>query len=323
MIPLFPHFKKIDIDDASSILKHTKIFKPYSDFNFTNLYAWDTKDCRSISELNGNLVVLFTDYLTNEPSLSFLGTNNAESTALQLIEFSKANNISSVLRFITEETARALSETDLCVEEDVHNFDYVYSVHDLANLSGSLYKEKRILAKRFIRDNPQARIEVFALHNTSVHKHLISVLRRWQHEKIINYVDFDLAHEEKALRRLIDTADHHKLIVSCVFIHDTLIGFGIDEIESSEYAMSHFIKADVSYKGIYEYINEQVSKYLESQKVQYWNWQQDLNLPGLRKVKNSYRPITLLKKYTIALNEDYSSHMHTPNNVRNEILTSC
>ncbi len=81
MIPQFPDFKHVEVDDREAVEAHTHRYEPYSDFNFTSLWAWDTSGERMISELNGNLVVRFTDYSTHEPFLSFLGDSQTEHTA--------------------------------------------------------------------------------------------------------------------------------------------------------------------------------------------------------------------------------------------------
>ncbi|MEJ0042787.1 MAG: hypothetical protein WDM81_11525 [Rhizomicrobium sp.] len=51
----------------------TRRFPPYSDFNFLNLYSWDAGERVRLSSLNGNLVIRFADYLTDEPFYMFLG----------------------------------------------------------------------------------------------------------------------------------------------------------------------------------------------------------------------------------------------------------
>ena len=63
MITQFPDFKPLELFDKKYIETFTVQFPPYSDFNFTSIWAWNTNDKFQISNLNGNLVVLFYDYL--------------------------------------------------------------------------------------------------------------------------------------------------------------------------------------------------------------------------------------------------------------------
>lgn len=64
MISEFPQFKKLELADKKDIEKFTSKFPPYSDFNFVSMWSWDIRGEMRVSQLNGNLVVRFTDYLT-------------------------------------------------------------------------------------------------------------------------------------------------------------------------------------------------------------------------------------------------------------------
>jgi len=89
VLPQFPDFKCLEWNDRKQVEQYTAPFPPYSDFNFTSLYAWDVDNKMRISDLHGNLVILFSDYVTGEAFLSFIGTNNLPETACTLIDYSK------------------------------------------------------------------------------------------------------------------------------------------------------------------------------------------------------------------------------------------
>lgn len=301
MIPEFPNFKKLELSDKNEIEKFVSKFPPYSAFNFTNLFAWNIRDDRKISKLNGNLVVLFTDYETKEPFLSFLGTNKCKDTALELLYFADKSKISLKLRFITEESIKKLRSANLHIEEDRDNFDYLFSTLKLSKLQGIKFKKHRHLTTRFSKEYPNAVFQLENLNDLSTQEKIYHVLRQWENGKKIQNKTCDLRFEEKALYRLLKSVKSHKLILACIFLHKVMIGFSIDEILSNQNAMSHFIKANNSYRGIYEFLNKELAKYLESQDVKVWNWQQDLNITNLRKTKLGYRPIAFLKRYIVSL----------------------
>jgi len=302
MIPEFPNFKKICLTDRKDIESYTDKFPPYSDFNFINLWSWNPKvqEGRMISKLNNNLVVHFTDYRTKEPSLSFLGTNNCTDTAKKLIEFAKAKGVSETLCYIVQESAEKIHNNTLTVEEDIDNFDYIFSVKQLANTSGANFKSKRHLSNRFCRDYPDTHLKFLNFSDSETHKKIISVLRKWENKKIQDNKSYELDHEEIALQRLLKTAHNHNLILSGFFFEDEMIGFSLDELLPNNYAISHFFKADTNFKGIYEFMNKMMAEYLLSRKVELWNWEQDLNIDGLRRLKMSYRPVGFLKKYKVS-----------------------
>lgn len=300
MIPEFPQFKSLQLSDKQEIEKFAAGFPPYSAFNFTNLWAWDIRDDRKLSRLNGNLVILFTNYSTEEPYLSFLGTNKCEDTVLQLLNYAKESKIFPKLCFITGETIQQLQSANLFIEEDRDNADYVFSPSKLAELKGIELKDQRHLARRFTREYPDAIFSIENLSDPLMQEGVCSVLRRWENAKKSQNKPFDLRFEEKALRRLLGTSDTHTLTLSCVHLHGVMLGFSIDEILPNQSAIAHFIKADNSFRGVYEFINRELAQYLVNKNIVLWNWQQDLNIENLRKTKLSYRPINLLKRYTVS-----------------------
>ncbi|MCA1638525.1 MAG: hypothetical protein LC768_09365, partial [Acidobacteria bacterium] len=63
MIPSFPHFRNLRADDKEAVESFTNQFPPYSDFNFTSLWCWNVSEKIQVSQLYGNLIVRFTDYV--------------------------------------------------------------------------------------------------------------------------------------------------------------------------------------------------------------------------------------------------------------------
>lgn len=299
MLPTFPKFKKIELSDRTHIESHTSKHSPYSDFNFTNLWAWDVTEARMVSELNGNLVVLFTDYITCEPGLSFIGNNCIASTVRTLIDYSICADVASVLRYIPEESVKGVMSENFRVEEDERNYDYVFSVLELANMEGKKFKQKRRLVSKFLGNHPHAQFLKLDFNDKNTHKQITSTLYKWWHNKKITDKKYELEHEELAINRLLDTAEQHNLILTGVLLEGEMIAFSIDEILPNKNALSHFIKADLAYKGIYEFLNREISRYLMDQGVEFWNWEQDLGIEGLRQAKKSYRPAKYFKKYKV------------------------
>jgi hypothetical protein len=300
MIPKFPDFKKLELSDREDFEKFVSKFLPYSAFNFTYLWAWDLG---GVSELNGNLVIRFaTDFRTMEPFLSFLGTNECENTVHALLSFARSSGLSPELRFIPGEVIKYLKSASLKMEEDRDNFDYLFSPTKLAELQGNQFKELRRLARIFSEKYPEAVFQLEDLSDLSVQKKIFLTLRKWEYQKKIQNKTCDLNFEERALRRLLESAKSHQLILSCVFLHDEMIGFSIDEILPNGNAMAHFIKAVNSFRGIYEFLNRELAKYLRTLNVVLWNWQQDLNIKNLRETKLGYRPVDFIKMYAVSLN---------------------
>lgn len=299
MIPIFPHFKVIDIEDKNDIEIYTLANKPYSDFNFISLWSWDVNIKREVSSLNGNLVVIFTDYVTDEKFLSFLGTGKPVSTCIELINYASTHNITPILYFISEELTSKISSKFLQIEEDRKNFDYIFSTSELAKLEGSRFKSKRMLANGFFKKYPETIFNVQAPKSEHIST-VLEVLQKWEDRKKDDNKEYDSAHEKIAIRKIFEMQKFDRLLLSTITINNEICAFSIDEILPQGYAMSHFFKADYSFKGISEYMNMHMAIHLKKGGVQFWNWEQDLDIVGLKTMKMSYHPTYFLKKFTVS-----------------------
>jgi hypothetical protein len=299
MIPSFPNFKILDLSDKSDIESYTLAHKPYSDFNFISLWSWDVNTKREVSILNGNLVVIFTDYVTDEKFLSFLGTKKPVTTSHELINYAIAHNIEPILRLVGEEMTNKIKSRFFHIELDRKNFDYIFSTSELSRLTGKRFKSKRQLITRFNEQYPEATFKV-QTPTTNLIDTVIKVLQKWEAKKDSDNKEYDSAHEKIAIQKIFEMTNYDRLLLSTIKIKDEICAFGIDELLLKKNAMSHFFKSDYSHKGINEYMNREMAHYLNLKGVKYWNWEQDLDIEGIKTMKMSYRPIRFLKKCTIS-----------------------
>jgi hypothetical protein len=141
----------------------------------------------------------------------------------------------------------------------------------------------------------------YSLRNVNVHADLLAVLRTW-YTQACDEAKNDV--EYAAIRRAMRGSRHFALKAMCVCIEGKLRGFTIFEQVSEGYAVCSFQKADRSYDGIFEFLNQSVAKYLHERGVRYMNMEQDLGVAGLRQAKRKYDP-TYLKKYVVRLKQTY------------------
>lgn len=301
MIPAFPEFKNIGVDDREVVESHTHRYPPYSDFNFTSLWAWDTSNERMISELNGNLVVRFTDYKTNEPFLSFLGTNKPNETACTLLEYCAANGLPSHLKLVPEISVKEIEPQRFEIEEDRDNFDYVYVINDLATLKGGKFGRKRTTISKFVRVNPEAHLEVIDLNKKTVQQSILKIVRSWEQTKNIGNKKIEADHEISAITKLCEASDAHTLLVVALFSEGNMFGFSIEEALPQGYCICHFWKVDSIHNGAFDFLMREKAKHFETLGIQYFNFEQDLGVEGLRRSKRLYRPVDFLKKYVVSL----------------------
>lgn len=299
MIPSFPNFKKIDSGDRRSVESFTKKYPPYSDFNFTSLWAWDTSQERAISLLDDNLVVKFTDYSTSEPFFSFLGDNKPEETIKSLLAYSEAQGLPQLLKLVPEISIRNVDCKELLVKEDRNNFDYILDIPLLSRLDGGRFKDLRRNVNRFVTLYPQSRIEITIMHE-KVQSNILSLLNLWAENKTAEGKDFEIHKEKDTLLRLFETSNDNNLLITTILDGDSMSAFSVEEILPDSYCMGHFWKADTKKIGIYDFLLHSIAEYLNDQKIKSWNFEQDLGIENLRNSKMGYRPQSFLKKFVVS-----------------------
>lgn len=298
-IPSFPEFANVTPELKDEIESFLHKYEPYSDFNFYSLYSWDTVKNRKVSELNNNLVVQMTEYETGEPLLSFLGTNKQEETTKTLIEYARTAGISDTLFYVPEISVSEINDPIINVTEKRGDFDYVFSVKDIASLKGNKYSKKRQLVNVFTKNNPDAAFVMEEMANITSDAIIFGILKNWQKNKINSDKECDLEHEPVAIDRLLKMDDKNNLMVSYILLNNEAIAFSIDEILPNRFALAHYSKFDTSFRGINEFLNHKIANELTARGVKLWNWEQDLDIEDLRYSKMSYMPTKFIKKYCV------------------------
>lgn len=294
-LPLFPTFKKIELHDKDIIERHTEKYKPYSDFNFVSLWSWNLEDQIEFCFLNDNLVLKLTDYVDNTPFLTFLGNKKIIDTLEQLFSFSETAGLGNKLKLLPSDNFNNLQlGNEFILEEDVDNFDYILDVAKISTMKGQVLKHKRKLLNSFLK-NYGNDVKVNYMNLPEIKKHLISFYHHWSKSK--NQHDLNI-NELHAIQKLLKHYHFFNTIVMSVHHKDKLIGFTLFEEISKDWALSSFQKGDISYRGIYEFLNHNLAKHLNEKNIKFVNIEQDLGISGLRRAKLDYNP-SFLKKFTL------------------------
>lgn len=300
MIPQFPQFKALELIDRAEIEHYSKLFPPYSDFNFTSLFTWNTEEKIQISILNNNLVIKFLDYTSDDVFYSFIGDNKVVETAQMLLNHAKEIGIVTDLLLIPEHIIKHEKNIydHFAVEEDQASFDYVHSVFDLAHLTDRKYYSKLKHLKNFRKLYPGYSVKMLNLREEKEKEDMLELFLRWEKGK--NKKKEETYRELKAIKRAINTSKDLGIETIGLYHEGELISFGISEIVHDDHAIFHYAKADPNYKGVYTELYHQVAKYLHQKGVKYLNIEQDLGIEGLRIAKQQWHPVSFLKKYTLS-----------------------
>jgi uncharacterized protein len=304
MIAKYPALKKLEIKDKRYVESYIKNYLPYSDFNFVSLHSYNTQRKLKLSILNDNLVVLFTDYLTQKQFFSFIGKNRTVETALTLLNDANKRGFLPYLKLIPEgnldDALRESAKVKVC--KDVNNFDYVLSIENLAINSKKFHKKKDQLYRKFDRECPDKVVSTLNLKDKTVQREILKLFKTWAGSK--NNSTRKYKNELKAIKKLIASPSLLKVYAIGIFLNKKMIGFAAASFAHDNYADFHFVKADPLHKGIFSALYIYLAQHLYIKGYKYLNIQQDLGIPGLRKSKMLWRPVKFLKKYKISLRNE-------------------
>ncbi len=294
MIAKFPELTKLGINHQKEVQTYTDKFEPYSDFNFTSLFCWNVDGSTEISDLNENLVIKLPDYLTGEPVYSLIGDQKIDESLNALLEITRKINL--VPELVIEHISKV---ADLQIEKDRDQFDYIYHIVGQADMSGGHFKVKRNKVSKFFRTyGDDLILKKINFKNEETKQEIIKTFNDWTVNK--EKKDDDFHREKKALQQLLDYSPQlHGLVGIQVFIDGTCIGFSINELVQKDFAICHFQKAILDFAHVDVFLSNIVAKELKHYGCKYINWEQDLGIPGLRELKESYLNESFLTKYTI------------------------
>ncbi len=301
MLPAFPNFKKLELSDQADIKAITQKYPPYSDFNFVSMWSWDVKEEMRISELNGNLVVRFTDYVTGEADYSFIGDNKTNETASTLLNFCQESKIKPILRLVPEISVKNLDPNIFSIQPDRDNFDYVIPAEIFIGNKSKLTKSKEKSIKRFLKKFEPI-IKKLDVDDPGVKSSLLKLFAKWTHNKKND--PLEVRNELLAIERLILGKCAKDHICTGVFIEKELVSFCISQPLSNGYSTIHFCKADTSLdSGTYAHVLKENATALQQNGHQLINIEQDLGIESMRKWKMSHGDYIFLKKYKVRYND--------------------
>ncbi len=298
---IFPNFCKIQIHHKNLICNFTKNFSPYSDFNFTSMWIYNTNSKARFAWLNNNLVICIPDYITNKLVFSFLGNNDPIDTINKIIDHIKKNNLDAEISLLPEESVKEyqrFKQSHFLIEENPDQHDYIIPLKESADLT-NIHHNKVIKYQKFIENFPDYKLKEIFLNDPVAQYSIINLFKKWASQK--KKLSSDIKNELTALKKLLRYSQHFELISHGLFINNELVGFIIDERIQGSYIIGHFIKADMNFPGVYEVLNKTTAEIHYGQGYKYINIEQDLGIPGLKLYKSQRSPAFFLKKYSVKI----------------------
>ena len=295
--------KEIKLEDKGLFDKYFKNYPPQtSEFTFTNLYMWRNFYEWFYVEWKDHLVIFSKEYFKkNRPSLMGkddaiyffppVGPNPAE-IIFNIAEIYKAVEFNRVPEEIINSIINdeRFSSLNFEIVEDRDNWDYVYEYEILKNLPGNRHRQNRRWLNKFV--------QTYDYQFEILTEDLINKCKKLQLEWCVMRQceeDEGLEQEQEAIYEALDNFSTLDFKGALICVDDKCAGYTFGEMLNSNTLVIHVEKAHMQYEGGYQAIGNLFLNNVYSD-VQFVNREQDLGVEGLRRAKESYKPIRMVKK---------------------------
>ena len=185
-------------------------------------------------------------------------------------------------------------EKTFYIEEKRENAEYIFSREKLTELGGKDFEEKRWEIHKFQKEY-EGRFKIERMNDS----HFIQIkdfTEKWYRIYSSPENQNQLSAEKSALNFALDNFDQLGLDGIVILIDNKIAAYALGMKLNRTYYDGFMEKADRTYKYIYKTLNHSVAKYCSS-KIKWLNWEEDLGNEGLRKMKLSWKPEFLIKKF--------------------------
>ena len=182
---------------------------------------------------------------------------------------------------------------------DRDTFDYLYEAEALKYFKGKKLSGQRNHVNRFLRTYGQdwSFAPLTEADTADVEAFLTRYAGATQKESTT--FDEDLA----KTREVLHTFAHYGMVGGVLRVQGAVVGLSIGEVVGGTLFI-HIEKADRACEGGYQMLVSQFAQRYAVDGVDYINREDDTGDPGLRTSKLSYKPVALLEKYAVAVQDD-------------------
>jgi hypothetical protein len=193
----------------------------------------------------------------------------------------------------TIQTSADYQSLNLQILEDRDNWDYVYETENLRTLPGNRYRQNRRWLNKFL--------ESYDYEFKTLTENEVNRVKELQLEWCILREcedDEGLKEEELAIYDALDNFSTLGFQGALLCVDEKCAAYTFGEMLNKDTMVIHIEKAHMEYEGAYQAIGNLFLKN-NFKDVLYVNREQDLGVPGLRRAKESYKPLRMEKKSII------------------------
>lgn len=265
-----------------------------SEFAFANIFMWQDYVETKIAKA-GDHILIKVDYKGENIDYQYPGGNGDIKPAIDaILEDAMKGDRPPAITIIPDDEKALLERLFpgiFTFSEPRGSSDYIYLSSDLADLPGRKFQKKRNHCSRFERSYPNWEFKEI---NKDTTDEIIEFTGYWikQNEE---RDPAGVQNEMLAIRRAFQNYDALGLKGGYLTVDGKIAAYSYGSPMGNEFIV-HVEKALYDIDGAYAVINREMAKAFGRDHT-YMNREEDLDKPGLRKAKMSYRPVFLLNKW--------------------------
>lgn len=272
------------------------------EYSFANLYLWGRQKLARL----GDYFVIFSQFNRKSVYPWPVGRGDIRPVLESIMQDAQKRGIPCRIT--------GLNESDMALLEQLYPgkfrfhcdrdfYDYVYDIHDLADLKGRKFQKKRNHFNRFLAQHPDHEVRPIT---PELLPQVRAFVEQWYARRQQEDPQGDFHMERIALTRALDRYQQLGMETLVLMENGEILAFTMASPLSADTVDVHFEKARSDVDGAYPAINCLFARYLREKHpdLRYLNREDDMGLEGLRKAKLSYCPHHMVEKCWACLLED-------------------
>lgn len=286
-------WKPLDYNDKNIIntFLHQKRYA-VSELTFTNLLLWQFGH-KLQWRIHCDMLLLRMVDENGAPGFYMpVGKGDLAGAVRTLISEAGENNfrLVSLSQRMVDELESAMPD-ELVFERQRAYDDYIYDIAELRDLPGNRFRKKRNFVNGFERENDY---DYHRLDEESIPRVVLSQLEWCENRNCEHYPQ--LYKEKIGVLKILEHFDELDYTGAYIEVGGKVEAFSFGEMINEDTVVIHIEKANEAIRGAYQAMNAWFLR--EWPDAKWVNRECDLGLEGLRKAKESYRPVRMLEKYT-------------------------